>query len=90
MWTMDILAGTVLQSTHDTYDLERRLKLKNSWEETTPGRGTRAGAAVTYALMKRAMLNNDLATLQVTLVPTHAHTCSCHCNTRAHTTVTCI
>ena len=65
IWTIDVLAGTVVQMAHDTYDVERRLKLKNGWEEMTPGRGARANAAVTYALMKRAILNNDLTTLQL-------------------------
>jgi len=62
-WTLDVLAGTVISAAHDTYDLERRLKMKNAWEEAVPGRAARASAAVSYAVAKRAVRSNDTAML---------------------------
>jgi len=62
-WTLDVLAGTVISAAHDTYDLERRLKMKNAWEEAVPGRAARASAAVSYAVAKRAVRCNDTALL---------------------------
>jgi hypothetical protein len=34
---VDVLAGNISQVSHDTYDLEKQLGLKNKWEEATQG-----------------------------------------------------
>ena len=52
-WQVDILAGTVLEVTHDVYDLERQLEIKNSWEEMNMGRAEKAVAAMSYVTEKK-------------------------------------
>jgi hypothetical protein len=34
---VDVLAGNISQVSHDTYDLEKQLGLKNKWEEANQG-----------------------------------------------------
>ena len=52
-WQVDVLAGTVGDVSHDTYDLERQVEWKNGWEEASQGRAERAAAAMAYVLEKK-------------------------------------
>ena len=52
-WQVDVLAGSVGEVSHDTFDLERQVEWKNGWEEASQGRAERAAAAMAYVLEKR-------------------------------------
>jgi hypothetical protein len=56
---MDILAGNVTRVTHDMYDLERRMQIKNSWEEASAGRALKAEAAMKYYYEKKRAVALD-------------------------------
>jgi hypothetical protein len=47
-WQIDILAGSVIEMSHDIFNLQRQVELKNKWETTTDGRAKRAIAAGSY------------------------------------------
>lgn len=47
-WQIDILAGTVIEMSHDIFNLQRQVEFKNKWETTTDGRAKRAIAAGSY------------------------------------------
>lgn len=47
-WQLDVLAGTVIDMSHDIFDLQRLAAIKNGWEEAVPGRTERAIAALEY------------------------------------------
>jgi hypothetical protein len=54
-WQVDVLAGCVLSVSHDTYDLEAQMDVKNAWEEGSQGRALRAAAAMAFALERRVL-----------------------------------
>lgn len=62
-WQIDVLAGSVLSVSHDTYALEAQINLKNTWEEGSHGRAVRAAAAMAFAVEKRAYKAAHLLTL---------------------------
>jgi D-serine deaminase-like pyridoxal phosphate-dependent protein len=45
----------VVRAGHDTFDLERRLEVRNSWDDQAAGRSVRADAAMRYYREKVAM-----------------------------------
>ena len=55
LWEIDILAGTVLELYHDTYDIEKQLDIKNNWEEFNIGRADKASAAMNYFIEKKLL-----------------------------------
>ena len=62
-WQIDVLAGSVLSVSHDTYALEAQIALKNTWEEGSHGRALRAAAAMAFAVEKGAYKAAHLLTL---------------------------
>lgn len=52
-WRLNFLAGSVISSQHDIYDLERYAASKNAWEEVSEGRGDKSIAGVTFAIDKK-------------------------------------
>ena len=53
-WQIDVLAGSVLESVCDTFDLERFAAVKNGWEEAQQGRYDRSLQAKSYNDEKQA------------------------------------
>jgi hypothetical protein len=59
-WQLDVLAGKVLNISHDTSALARDLAIKNSWEDASAGRGERSAAALRYYQERRAAMKRQL------------------------------
>ena len=66
-WQVDVLAGCVLSVSHDTYDLEAQMDVKNAWEEGSQGRALRAAAAVAFALERRVLKAAHLLALDCSI-----------------------
>lgn len=65
-WQIDVLAGSVLSVSHDTYALEAQMSLKNTWEEGSHGRALRATAAMAFAVERKAFKATHLLSLHST------------------------
>lgn len=59
-WQLDVLAGKVVNISHDLRALEKEVALKNSWEEKSAGRGERSAAALKYYQERRAAMKKLL------------------------------
>lgn len=59
-WQLDVLAGKVLNISHDTKALEKEIALKNSWEDSSAGRAEKAAAAIKYYQERRANMQRQL------------------------------
>jgi hypothetical protein len=59
-WQLDVLAGKVLNISHDTRALEKEIALKNSWEDSSAGRAEKSAAAMQYYQERRAHMEKLL------------------------------
>ena len=67
-WQLDLLAGKVVNTSHDTRALEKEIAMKNAWEEGSAGRSEKSAAALRYYQERRAAMKKQLDDAS------HAHT----------------
>lgn len=69
-WQLDVMAGKVVNISHDIRALEKEIAMKNSWEEGSAGRSDKSAAALRYYQERRAAMKKQLEDANLSNTPT--------------------